>query len=102
MIHFQLKAYYDGESGTTSEMIPGMFLHPNDAYYGLDLFMEIEVYDMLCDIVQKLKLSAEDQLKIVLSALNMSDIPSKHDGPAVRAEIIDLRDGSVVASAEED
>lgn len=97
-LHFQLKlSYEDGES----KLIPGIFRKPDDVHYGLDYFMSLDVYDMLCDIVTRLRLSAKDQLKIVLAAVNNLDGATNEECQAVRAEVIDRRDGSIVASSED-
>lgn len=100
-LHFQVKVYYDEHGEIKEEMIPGRFRNPDDLHYGLDQFVELDVYDMLEDVIAQLGLSAEDQLRVVLAALNNLDMPSKYCGPAVRAEVVDLRDGSVVASVDE-
>lgn len=100
-LHFQMKVYYDDDDVVKEELVPGRFRNPDNLYYGLDQFMEMDVYEMLSDIVQKLELATEDQLKIALSALNNLNMPSKYNGIAVRAEVIDLRDGSVITSAED-
>lgn len=77
-LHFQMKVYYDDDDVVKEELVPGRFRNPDDLYY-----------------------ATEDQLKIALSALNNLNMPSKYNGIAVRAEVIDLRDGSVIASAED-
>jgi len=94
----QLKVYYD----EVGEVIPGVFRRPEDLYYGLDLFVDMETYDILCDIVQRLELTAQQQLEVVLAVLNMVENRNgitKQTGPATRAEVIDTRDGRVLVSS---
>lgn len=96
-LNLQLKVYYeDGRSG----LIPGRFRNPDGVYYGLDLFMDLDVYEMMCDVVVRLKLAAKDQLKVVLAALNHLDAAARSECAAVRAEVIDRRDGRVIASSD--
>lgn len=94
---YQLKVYYD----EVGELIPGFFRHPDDLYYGLDLFVDMITYDILCDIVHRLQLTARDQLEIILAVLNMVQNRkgiTKQTGPATQAEVIDRRTGQVIVS----
>lgn len=94
---YQLKVYYD----EVGELIPGFFRRPDDLYYGLDLFIDMTTYDILCDIVHRLQLAARDQLEIVLAVLNMAQNRkgiTKQTGPATRAEVINRHTGQVIVS----
>jgi len=96
-LRYQLRVYYD----EVGEVIPGIFRHPEDLYYGLDLFVDMETYNVLCDIVERLKLTARQQLEVVLAVLNVGrnrDGITKQTGPATRAEIFDRINGNVVVS----
>lgn len=94
---YQLKVHYaDGRE----RLIPGTFREPDDVHYGFDYFLSLEVYDMVEDVIKRLKLSVTDQLQIAIAIMNHIDLTETYPCPVVRAEIIDIRDGSVVASTE--
>ena len=95
---YQLKVYYEDN---VSVLIPGYFLNPEDVYYNFDFFLELETYDLITNIIERLDLSTSNILKIALAVVNNAEYPSQRQCAAVRAEIIDRFTGEAVASSED-
>lgn len=106
-LHYQLKAYYD--DGKLEYLIPGRFLKPGDLYYTLDQFVDLEVYNLIADIIEKLKLPLHDRLVVAKAVMSMEcddDKDEKADWHAIdwrfpeRLEIIDVTTGEVIDFVE--
>ena len=103
---YQLRAYYRYKGGVERLLVPGRFLEPEDLYYGLDYFLDIETYDLLVSIVDTLQLSTHDRLVIMgIVMQNDPQIVSNNGGKInqqdlLLLEIVNMKTGEVVDSVD--
>lgn len=99
-------SYYAKDGIIETDLIPGRFREPKYLYGALSYFLDMEIYELLAEIIDTLKLSTHDRLIIVyIVILNnshaISNFGKTMDWRYIESlELVNMVTGEVIDSVE--